>query len=240
MKKLKWLWIWSGLKLLKAGLGYRISNEQKKWLQSVPRGHLVNRIDFILNYAAAKKIVHIGFADAPYTKEKIERKTLLHTALRNKASFIWGIDTDNVSVEMYKQLTGDHQVQAIKLENFDKDELLSYELILAGEVMEHMQDPISFINMCTGCLRKGQILMITVPNYTSFDSIASSLHQTESIHPDHQWYFSPYTLLQKFDKHQWELIHFAYGLYGTVKPNFIQKQFPAMGDCIIALFKKNK
>ena len=33
---------------------------------------LQNREECILNYCAGKKLLHVGFADAPYTKENSE------------------------------------------------------------------------------------------------------------------------------------------------------------------------
>lgn len=224
--------------MLKRGLRYRISNEQQQWLKPFPKAELVNRKDFILNYCRNKSVLHIGFADAPYTKERIEKKLLLHTQLKSVTSFLYGIDTNAHAVVLYKSETGDNNAAAVALQEVQDAKALSCELILAGEVLEHIVDPVSFINTCTAILKQGQELLVTVPNYSSLDSIAASLNATESVHEDHHWYFSPYTLLQKFEKVNWEVKQFAFGVYGDQPPNAIQQQFPATGDCIIAVFKR--
>ena len=238
MRKLKWIWIWAGLKLLKRGLKYRITGEQEQWLQPIPKAGLQNREECILNYCAGKKVLHVGFADAPYTKEKIQNKTLLHTKLKQHTTDLLGVDTDVESVELYKQLTNDEQVLAISPVELNNEQLQQYDIILIGEVLEHLPDPVAMIEQLYPKMKGGQLLMITVPNHVSFDSMAGALYETESIHPDHHWYFSPYTLLRKFPEKKWEQVLFSYGLYGNHQPNFIQKQFPATGDCLIAVFKK--
>lgn len=238
MKKLKWIFIWCGLHLLKRGLRYRISGEQQRWLQAFPSAQLVNRKQFILDYCRNKSVLHIGFADAPFTAERIEQQNLLHTQLKAVASSLFGLDTNAEAVDNYRSLTGDVNVTAAPPGEFEQMNSFRYELILAGEVLEHIESPAAFISDCTNVLQAGQELLVTVPNYTSLDSIAATLNSTESVHEDHHWYFSPYTLFQKFDTAQWELQQFAFGVYGETQPNFIQQQFPAAGDCILAVFKR--
>ena len=238
MKKLKWILIWSGLQLLKRGLHYRISGEQKRWLKPFPSAGLVNRKQFITKYCRDKAVLHIGFADAPFTAERIQQQSLLHAQLKEIASFLYGLDTNEEAVNIYRTLTGDENASAVPLSKLKQEQVSLYELVLIGEVLEHIATPSEFISECAAALNQGQELLITVPNYTSLDSMAASLHATESVHEDHHWYFSPYTLLRKFEKTAWELKHFVFGVYGDKQPNFIQRQFPATGDCIIAVFKR--
>jgi hypothetical protein len=238
MNKFKWILIAAGMKLLKMGLRYRISNERKEWLQPIPGTALVNRQQYILDYCRNKSVLHVGFADAPYTGERIKNKALLHSALRNVTSYMFGIDTDENAVALYQRLTGDVNTKAVDLLKLRDHKAIECEILIAGEVLEHTINPTSFIEACTTVTKTGQELLITVPNYTSLDSIAASLHGTESVHPDHEWYFSPYTLLKKFNKENWELLSFSFGMYGSEKPNFIEASYPATGDCIIAVFKR--
>jgi hypothetical protein len=238
MKKFKWILIWCGLKLLKHGLGYRINKEQKKWLRPFPAAELVNRKQLLLDYCRNKSVLHIGFVDAPFTNERINKQLLLHQQLKPITSFLYGIDTNAEAVTMYQQQTGDPNAASVSLEQLDNADALSCDLFLAGEVLEHMPQPDAFIKTCVSLMKTGQELLITVPNYTSLDSIAASLHTTESVHEDHHWYFSPYTLLRKFDRKYWEVKQFAFGVYGDKIPNTVQQQFPATGDCIIAVIKR--
>ncbi|WP_407520651.1 methyltransferase domain-containing protein [Lacibacter sp. MH-610] len=238
MKKLKWIFIWSGLQLLKRGMHYRISGDQERWLKPFPSAGLVNRKQFITDYCRNKSVLHIGFADAPFTTERIHQQALLHSQLKEIASSLYGLDTNEEAVNQYRALTGDENVSIVPLREWKQEQTSLYALVLVGEVLEHIASPSEFITECAAVLKPGQELLITVPNYTSLDSMAASLHATESIHEDHHWYFSPYTLLRKFEQSAWQLKQFAFGVYGNKQPNFIQRQFPATGDCIIAVFKR--
>lgn len=238
MRKLKWILIWSGLKLLKRGLAYRITGEQAQWLQDIPKGELMNREAFILNYCKNKTVLHIGFADAPYTAAKLSAGTLLHSSLATTAAELFGIDPNEKAVAIYQQQTKDPNVSTSTIDEMQENEVKRYNLVLIGEVLEHISNPSAVIEQLEQKMKAGQELLVTVPNYASFDSIAAALHNTESVHADHEWYFSPYTLLKKFRKDLWQVHFFAYGLYGRNQVNAVQRQFPATGDCIIAVFKK--
>jgi Methyltransferase domain len=238
MRKLKWIFIWAGLNLLKRGLKFRISGEEEQWLQPVPIGELINRETFITGYCKNKTVFHIGFADAPYTKEKLKTGTLLHSLLQSVTIELFGIDPDQQAVAIYQQQTKDINVAAVTLDEVSEQKIRQYNLVLIGEVLEHLRNPCAIIEQLEQKLKTGQEILVTVPNYISFDSMAASLHGKESVHADHEWYFSPYTLLKKFSKQKWQLSYFAYGKYGNNQINPVQKQFPATGDCIITVFKK--
>lgn len=238
MKKIKWIFIWVGLKFLKIGLRYRIQGEGRLWLQPFIATGIINRNDWVLNYVRNKKVLHIGFADAPFTEERIHDDTLLHTHLKKAAQFIFGIDTNMNAVHSYSKFTGDTEVKSIGIEDMHAQELADYDIFLIGEVLEHVESPLILIEDLKNKLISGQQLIVTVPNYISFDSLSAVLHETESVHADHHWYFSPYTLAKKFSPEFWRQEKLIFGLYGKKKPNFIQKDFPAIADCIVIVLSK--
>lgn len=243
MRKLKWIFIGTGLYLLKSGLRYRIEGEQKKWLQTIPKAELTYRDGFILSKCAGKKVLHIGFADSPFTESRINDGSLLHLKLKAVANKIWGTDIDKNSVELYKLKSGDTNVSAMVIENLQSSFFSEYEIIVAGEILEHLNDPQTMIDELHQKMYSGQCLIVSVPNITSLDSIAASLNRTESIHPDHKWYFSPYTLLNKFSVSEWVMVDFKYALYDSGKQaekkmNPLLRKFPNLSDCLVAVMQK--
>ena len=238
MNKIKWIWIWLGLKFLKIGLSSRIKGDGILWLQPFNVQCLTNRNDWVLNYVKEKKVLHVGFADAPFTEDRIRDNTLLHTHLKKAAQFIFGIDTNMDAVQLYSRITGDKEVKSIGIEDMYAQELIDYDIILIGEVLEHVESPSILIEDLQTKLTPGQQLIVTVPNYISFDSLSAVLHNTESVHPDHHWYFSPYTLAKKFNPNFWCQEKLIFGLYGEKKPNFIQKTFPSIADCIVMVLSR--
>lgn len=139
-------------------------------------------------------------------------------------------------------MTGDDQVS--KGDLFDKDSLelngKSIDIILLGEILEHLKNPHQAIENIYEVYPSSTLLLVTVPNYTSLNTISASFHHTEMIHPDHYWFFSPATLLRLFSPDKFEIQDLCFGMYfeRNKRINFVLQEFPFFGDCIIALFKR--
>ncbi len=108
--------------------------------------------------------------------------------------------------------------------------------------MEHLKCPGDAIDILHKAFTNGTQVLVTVPNYMAIDNMAASFNKTETIHPDHYWYFSPYTLCKLFDKDKFELHQLNFGMYyqRNTKLNMVMKSFPFNGDCIIAVFSIKK
>ncbi|MBA2606391.1 MAG: hypothetical protein H0U96_05930, partial [Acidobacteria bacterium] len=55
---------------------------------------LVQRVDFIKQACAGKKVLHLGCTDHPYTLEAIKNNMLLHFELEKTAKDLYGFDYD--------------------------------------------------------------------------------------------------------------------------------------------------
>ena len=232
--------------LLKQSLKYRISGENTYWLQPV-RGNkpaIFNRVDFILNQCLEKRILHIGFTDYPFTVEKINNQTLVHTQLKKITKDLLGLDNDKKTIEQYTVLTGDSIVVYgdITIEYPTQAIAFKPDMILLSEVLEHLSEPYKAIDILYNSFDDGTKILVTVPNYAALDSIVSSISKTEAIHPHHHWYFSPYTLRKLFDDKRFKLRDLNFGMYylQNTRINAVLKQYPFNGDCIMATFCINK
>lgn len=117
-----------------------------------------------------------------------------------------------------------------------------FDIILLSEVLEHLKSPGEAIDVLHDTFINGTQVLLTVPNYMAIDNIAASFNKTETIHPDHYWYFSPYTLCRLFDDKRFELLQLNFGMYyqRRTKINAVVKKFPFNGDCIIGIFSIKK
>jgi SAM-dependent methyltransferase len=237
MKKIKWIFIELGYFFLKYALRYRISGSGRKWLQVTPEGEVCKREDFIFKHCKGIKILHIGFADAPFTAERIKDGSMLHLGLKQTAESLFGVDADKEAVDFYSRMTADLEVASLKTDELSVDFIRQFDLILMGEVLEHMKNPHGAMEGLAKKMKCGQQILVTVPNYVSADNIAASLNHKESIHPDHYWYFSPYTLGKIFDSEKWVRKEFAYVFYGKKDPNFIQVKHKHLSDGLAAIFE---
>lgn len=240
MNVVRWMISWLALRLLKSSLAHRLKGTGRNWLQPYQAGPPVMRDAFLYSCCAGKKVFHLGFADAPFTREKLERGELLHSRLLQVSAALYGTDTDADAVAMYRSLTGDEQVAACRLEEVEATFLQQYDLVLAGELLEHLPDPAEFIKVLAGNMRAGQELVVSVPSYAAWDNLAAALQGTESVHPDHEWYFSPYTLQKKFPVEQWEVVQLMPAFYGAASGtiNLVKRAFPGLADCWVLIVKR--
>ena len=244
--KINWLITWLAISMLKGSLRYRLTGDNITWLQSVaPNGVLIfNRVDFIIDQCLHKTVLHVGFSDYPYTVAKIADESLLHLQLKKMASSILGLDNDEHAIQQYKELTKDGQVVWGDITDCYPAEATSFnpDIILLSEVLEHLADPYQAVDLLFNSFAHGTKILVTVPNYAALDCIAASIHNTETIHPHHCWYFSPFTLNKLFDSNRFHLEQLHFGMYYQPKKNInmVMRKFPFNGDCIMAVFLINK
>ncbi len=247
LSKTRWAVTWLVLGILKRVLANRVKGENnEQWIQHPASNnpHIFNRVDFILEACKNKNVLHTGFSDYPFTTQKLKNKNLLHQSLKQAAARVLGVDNDLNSINEYKTITGDNGVYYCDILQSYPPEILKepFDIILLSEVLEHIENPAKALEILHNNFPSGCKVLVTVPNYASIDCMAASLNKTESIHPDHYWYFSPYTLCKLFNKEMFYLQELHFGMYyqKNTKINSVMKQFPYNGDCIIAIFTIKK
>ncbi len=242
INSIKWVATWLSLAVLKRSLQYRIKEGAEYWLQPVSSNEplIFNRVDYILQHCRDRKVLHIGFTDHPYTHQRIKDKSLLHLQLQQVTGSLVGMDVEEGAIQQYISLTKDSFVYPGDITKEYPLPVIEFEpdVILLSEVLEHLSDPYRAIDELHKSFPAGTNVLVTVPNYTCLDSLAASLNQTESIHPHHHWYFSPYTLRQLLDEKRFTLSQLHFGMYYQPKTpiNGVLKKYPFIGDCIIASF----
>ena len=242
MNSLKWIITWISFALLRKSLHYRLAGAGASWLQPLngKAPTMVNRVDYILQYCQNKRVLHIGFTDHPFTSERLASGDLLHQRLKGVTSGLAGVDLGQDGLDIYKNATNDINAWQADIVHAYPQQAISFKpsLILLTEVLEHLTDPYGAIRVLHASFEAGTMVLVTVPNYTALDSIAASLHQTESIHPDHHWYFSPYTLGKLFNEKMFRREDLKFGMYyqpGSRVNSFL-KNYPFNGDCMIAVY----
>ncbi len=240
--KINWVLTGALLKGLRGSLKKRVEGDALPFLQYPPvkNTSIFNRIDFIIAACAGKKVLHAGFTDYPFTRERIADKSLLHLQLKKKCLAVLGIDNDEASIAEYKLLTGEEDCVKVDITAAYPETVLEFkpDIILLGEILEHLQNPYRATELLYTSFDAGTKILVTVPNYQALDNISAALHRAESIHPHHYWHFSPYTLLRLFPSEKFTLEELHFGMYYQQgkKINSVLKKNPFCGDCIIAVF----
>lgn len=159
----------------------------------------VQRIGFLRDLCAGQDVLHLGCSNWPYTEESDSKGLLLHRDIDAVAKRCCGLDSDAAGLEALKKL-GFSDLMVGDIEHLD--DLVEHEcfdVVLAGEVIEHLNNPGLFLKSAFSLLRPGGVLVVTTVNaYCAFRFAAFALRgkagQNEPVHPDHVAYYSPSTL----------------------------------------------
>jgi SAM-dependent methyltransferase len=176
-----------------------------------PRARLVDRIEFITNYVTARSVIDLGFVDESRMVSKQAIGTWLHATVARKAVSAVGIDSDPVGVELARELG--YEAHAADCEDREALAGLGLEpadVVVAGELIEHLDQPGRFLEAVKVLVKPTGTLLITTPNALSMTNFLGSLMQRELVNPDHVSWFSWHTLKTLLGRHGWTIRDVAY------------------------------
>ncbi len=184
--------------------------EQLAMVHRLPRAPLVVRIDDVLARCAGRKVVHVGFADAGFRTMQEREGQWLHARIAAVATSVVGLDVDEPGVvaaraEGYEA----HVVDCCDAEAVEALGVEPAEVVVAGEVIEHLGAPGPFLDAMAALVAPGGVLVLTTPNASGFLNSAAALARREVNHPDHVLLFSWRTLSTLLARHGWEVAETA-------------------------------
>ena len=198
-----------------------------------------NRMDFIKKYITPDKEVLnvgcVGNASNEFLQEEIQKITRK----------VVGVDIDKPGLEKlkgrgYNVFYGD--VQDI---NFNLEK--KFDVIVAGEIIEHVENAGIFLENMKKHLKNDKILIITTPNSREvtyqFNRVLGRIKSEEGIiDKTHVSVYSKQTLMQLLGRYNLELIEHAYlDMYLRSKKKFIikliTKRFPDFSEGLLVASK---
>ena len=167
---------------------------------------LVQRVDFIRQLCAGKKVLHLGCANYPFTRDSIKNNMLLHYDLEKSAGELYGFDFDQPGLDILAE-RGTKNLYRADLEKLGDVGLAeTFDVIVAGEMIEHLNNPGLFL---TGIQRfmnaETRLLLTTINAYCGMRFLWYGLRgrrgKQEPVHPDHVAYYSYATLSELVRRH---------------------------------------
>ena len=166
----------------------------------VPRP--VERIRFVADACRGKDVLDLGALDESAVTLKRGRGTWLHEAIAGSASRVIGLDSSHevpegglATARNARILRGD----VLDLEAFLTREGFAPNVVVAGELIEHLPNPLQFLRSLAGIARlRAATLIVTTPNATAFHNAAIATLSMESTHHDHLCILSYKTLTTLF------------------------------------------
>ena len=159
------------------------------------------RIDLLTSICRNKKIIHLGCLDhIPLIKDKIKEKTWLHGLLTEVSDICLGIDINKEGIDYVRNELHFENIiygDIINDETPKIQELEKWDYLILGEILEHIDDPVSFLNNIRRKYdKKIDQIVITVPNVLNLGNAKSLKQNIENINSDHRYWFSPFTILK--------------------------------------------
>jgi hypothetical protein len=202
--------------------------------------HLDRRIDknsFLAELVKGKKVIHLGCCDHQAVIDKKRKEgTWLHDILCKEADSCAGIDIDNAAVNYLTQQLGIQNIFCCDA-TFEIPQELKYtnwDYILAGETLEHIDNPVKFLtdirNIYNPYVKE---IILTVPNAFSYINFRNATKNFEANNPDHRYWFTPHTLgkvcfQSGFIPKDFYLINHFHDSFSSFHLKFLMRKFPML------------
>jgi hypothetical protein len=170
------------------------------------RPSLVDRVSWLERQVASRRVIHLGFVDVERVDDKTASGDWLHERLSQRARHIVGIDLDSDGVAAAQR--AGYEAYSCDLQDRTSVEALQLppaELIVAGELIEHLDCPGRFLEAVALLLAPAGRLIMTTPNATALTSVLVALGLREWTSPHHVVMYSWRTLATLLERHGWQM-----------------------------------
>jgi len=164
------------------------------FVQTVKIKKIANRLEFFHLYCAGKSVLHFGCTDYPIFNPSRN----LHIQLNTYIDDLHGFDIDEKGIEVLKQY-----VDKPYYINIDQVTSKYFDVCLIPETIEHVDNVKEFLSEVSqlNC----NTFIITGPNCFAPEHVERNTWNgdnfKEIVHPDHNCWFSAYTLNNVINKY---------------------------------------
>ncbi len=161
----------------------------------LPRSRTVDRDRYLLELCRGKRVLHLACAGWPATKAWADDGSLLHLRLARECRELAGFDNSRPGIEVLRERDVENLflvdlLDAKQLEHAWSRLPFEPEVVLAGELIEHLESPGVLLRNCRRHLPDDSLMIITVPNSFSLRSFLHVLRGYEKVASDHVAYYS--------------------------------------------------
>lgn len=167
-----------------------------------------HKIKFVTQFCEGKNVLDIGCVQ--HNPENYKSKFWLHGAIKSVAKSLVGIDlykegVDYLADQGFNVIYGD--AQSFKLDQ-------KFDVIVAGDLVEHLANMEGFINCCAEHLEEGGCVLVSTPNPWCVRRLVKVLFSKKGeihINEEHTCWFCPRTIRQVFSRYGLKLNQFELG-----------------------------
>jgi len=193
-----------------------VLREQSNSVHKLPEASLVDRGSFLVDLSRGKTVVDLGFVDEGRMEMKLDEDQWLHARIAATATSVVGIDSnvqgvaDAVALGFTAYVADCENVTALQ-----KLRLPPADLVIAGELIEHLSNPGRFLDAVSTLVKPTGRLAITTPNGLSLTNTLAGLMHREFVNPDHTNWQSWHTVATLLGRAGWTIERLAYYAFPT-------------------------
>jgi len=152
------------------------------------------RFKLIKPYIENKTVLDIGCCGWYSHREgAFELEGWLHYNIKKSSKNVFGIDKSKECIEFLRDKGYD--VEVANAENFHLNQ--KFDVIVAGELIEHLSNFQGFLNSVRKHLKEGGLLILSTPNMFYFqNTLFLILRGYPAVHKEHTCWFDEITLRQ--------------------------------------------
>jgi SAM-dependent methyltransferase len=158
----------------------------------------------ILPHIKDKEILDVGCIQHNL-KRKNKERIWVHDFLRENAKNVKGIDIIKKDIQKLKNQGYDIYYKNAENFKFNKN----FDVIFAGELIEHLSNPGLFLKQCRKHLRENGLLILTTPNAFSMNRLLGGLllfTNDVKVNPEHTVWFSPKVIKELLGRYKFKVI----------------------------------
>jgi len=202
------------------------------WLKKINKAKTVNKFDKVIQLCEDKKVLDVGCVgqDKSYQSE-----LWLHARIKKVSRDLIGSDID---VEGAKVLNSKGFIVFTPDElNAQRDEM-KFDVIVMGDVIEHVDNPVEFLNFYSQFLTENGTMLICTPNVLGARySLQVLFFGNSGTNPEHTFGFEPYTILELFSRSKVEPVSF-YWLKEYSKPQNYKQIYIRLHAAFLIFLRK--
>lgn len=188
-----------------------------------PQTVIMQRINLLKKYIENKEVLDIGCVD--HSWRRYQKKDWLHKKIKDYAKSLTGLDYLQEDVEKLNKLG--YTILCANAENFELKK--KFDVIFAGELIEHLNNVGLFLNSVKKHLRKNSLFILTTPNVFALGNIVRIVLEFLGFkmkdNPEHTHWYDNQTLRQVLNRNGFE-IEECFTFYPNRYPKFLDWLVP--------------
>lgn len=149
-----------------------------------------DRLDYLCELVRGRRVLDIGVVE--HRLESRDSQRWLHGHLVAAASECIGLDVLEPETRALQEAGFDVRVHDVTVEPLDE----RFDVIVAGEVIEHVGQPLQLLTNCRSMLTETGILVVTTPNPYAVYRVWHALRGQHRDSADHVAIFAPSHMLE--------------------------------------------